>query len=156
MPLAPSAERLLEWLPGDEDNPWVIAGWKPGSHLTDLQHAWRRIRARAEFDSTTSATSDTTFGDPLDTVEDIVGGTGGQLAAAFAVDGAQVGLLLRFNATQQMGAVGVGVAADTGFVTGLVERRSCDERHRPPHHLPAPKVRQCADSLVTSQTCTIH
>ena len=30
------------------------------------------------------ATSDTTFGDPLDTVQDIVGGTGGQLAAALA------------------------------------------------------------------------
>ena len=24
-----------------------IAGRKPGSHLTDLQHLWRRIRARA-------------------------------------------------------------------------------------------------------------
>ena len=29
------------------DNPWVIAGRKPGSYLTDLQHPWRRIRARA-------------------------------------------------------------------------------------------------------------
>ena len=33
-----------------EDNPWVIAGRKPGSHLTDLQHPWRRIRARAGLD----------------------------------------------------------------------------------------------------------
>ena len=31
------------------------------------------------------ATTDTTFGSPLDTVEGIVGGTGGQLAAALAV-----------------------------------------------------------------------
>ena len=50
VPLAPSAVRLLEVLPRDEDNPWVIAGRKPGSHLTDLQHPWRRIRARAELD----------------------------------------------------------------------------------------------------------
>ena len=49
VPLAPSAVRLLESLPRDEDNPWVIAGRKPGSHLTDLQHPWRRIRARAEL-----------------------------------------------------------------------------------------------------------
>ena len=28
----------------------MIAGRKPGSHLTDLQHPWRRIRARAEPD----------------------------------------------------------------------------------------------------------
>ena len=50
VPLAPSAVRLLVSLPRDEDNPWVIAGRKPGSHLTDLQHPWRRIRARAELD----------------------------------------------------------------------------------------------------------
>ena len=50
VPLAPSAVRLLESLPRNEDNPWVIAGRKPGSHLTDLQHPWRRIRTRAELD----------------------------------------------------------------------------------------------------------
>ena len=50
MPLAPSVVRLLESLPRDEDNPWVIAGRKPGSHLTDLQHPWRRIREKAELD----------------------------------------------------------------------------------------------------------
>ena len=49
VPLAPSAVRLLESLPRSEDNPWVITGRKPDSHLTDLQHPWRRIRARAEL-----------------------------------------------------------------------------------------------------------
>ncbi|MDE0406553.1 MAG: hypothetical protein OXN81_01720, partial [Alphaproteobacteria bacterium] len=44
------------------------------------------------------ATTDTTFGSPLGTVEDIVGGTGGQLAAALAVGAALVGSVLRFNA----------------------------------------------------------
>ena len=68
------------------------------------------------------ATTDTTFGSPLSTVEDIVGGTGGQLAAALAVGAALVGSVLRFNAMQLMGAVGVGIAAGagTGIVTGLV------------------------------------
>ena len=68
------------------------------------------------------ATTDTTFGGPLDTVENIVGGTGGQLAAALAVGAALVGSVLRFNAMQLMGAVGVGIAAGagTGIVTGLV------------------------------------
>ena len=68
------------------------------------------------------ATTDTTFGGPLDTVRDIVGGTGGQLAAALAVGAALVGSVLRFNAMQLMGAVGVGIAAGagTGVVTGLV------------------------------------
>ena len=50
VPLAPSAVRLLTSLPRDKDNPWVIAGRKPGSHLTDLQHPWRRIRERAKLD----------------------------------------------------------------------------------------------------------
>ena len=36
----------------------------------------------------------------------IVGGTGGQLAAALAVGAALVGSVLRFNAMQLMGAVG--------------------------------------------------
>ena len=49
VPLAPSAVRLLARLPRDENNPWVIAGRMPSSHLTDLQHPWRRIRARAEL-----------------------------------------------------------------------------------------------------------
>ena len=49
IPLAPSAVRLLESLPRDDDNPWVIAGRKSCSHLTDLQHPWRRIRERAEL-----------------------------------------------------------------------------------------------------------
>ena len=35
---------------GEDGNPWVIAGRKPESHLTDLQHPWRRIRARADLD----------------------------------------------------------------------------------------------------------
>lgn len=68
------------------------------------------------------ASSDTTFDGPLDTVSDIVSGTGGQLAAALAVGAALVGSVLRFNAMQLMGAVGVGIAAGagTGIVTGLV------------------------------------
>ena len=50
VPLAPAAVRVLASLPRDSDNPWVIAGKKAGSHLTDLQHPWRRIRALAGLD----------------------------------------------------------------------------------------------------------
>ena len=41
---------VLRGIDRQDDNPWVIAGRKPGSHLTDLQHPWRRIRARAGLD----------------------------------------------------------------------------------------------------------
>ncbi len=68
------------------------------------------------------ATTDTTFTGPLGTVTGIVSGTGGQLAAALAVGAALVGSVMRFNAAQLAGAVGVGIAAGagTGIVTGLV------------------------------------
>ena len=47
--LSRRAARLLAGLPCDEDNLWVIAGRKWGSHLTDLQHPWQRIRERTEL-----------------------------------------------------------------------------------------------------------
>ena len=50
VPLSGAAVSVLSALPRPEDNPWVIVGRKPGAHLTDLQHPWRRIRARADLD----------------------------------------------------------------------------------------------------------
>ena len=44
--LGDPAIAVLRGIDRQEDNPWVIAGRKPGSHLTDLQHPWRRIRER--------------------------------------------------------------------------------------------------------------
>ena len=46
VPLSRAAAGVLTALPHDPDNPWVIVGRKPGAHLTNLQHPWRRIRAR--------------------------------------------------------------------------------------------------------------
>ena len=68
------------------------------------------------------ATTDTTFAGPLGTVTDMVSGTGGQLVAVLAVGAALIGSVLRFNAIQLLGAVGVGIAAGagTGIVTTLV------------------------------------
>ncbi|MYA87300.1 MAG: hypothetical protein F4X97_02390 [Boseongicola sp. SB0662_bin_57] len=51
-----------------------------------------------------SAGTDTTFDAPLDTVEDIVGGTGGKLATVLVVGTALVGAVLRFSAMQLLGA----------------------------------------------------
>ena len=80
------------------------------------------IAAAALLAETALASTDTTFQGPLSTVEGIVEGTGGQLAAALAVGAALVGSVLRFNAQQLLGAVGVGIAAGAGvgIVTGLV------------------------------------
>lgn len=90
---------------------YSAAGW------TLLALAWTLLSADPSWAST-----DTTFAGPLGTVTGIVSGTGGQLAAALAVGAALVGSVMRFNAAQLAGAVGVGIAAGagTGIVTGLV------------------------------------
>ena len=46
VPLGPEARAVLSALPREDGNPWVIRGKLPGSHITDLQRPWRRIRAR--------------------------------------------------------------------------------------------------------------
>ncbi len=48
--LGDPAIAVLRGIRKQVDNPWVIAGRKPESHLTDLQHPWRRIRERAGLD----------------------------------------------------------------------------------------------------------
>ena len=90
---------------------YSLTGW------TLLALAWMVLSADPAW-----ATTDTTFAGPLGTVTGIVSGTGGQLAAALAVGAALVGSVMRFNAAQLAGAVGVGIAAGagTGIVTGLV------------------------------------
>ena len=47
VPLGPEARAILAGLSRADDNPWVTAGRLPGSHITDLQKPWRRIRTRA-------------------------------------------------------------------------------------------------------------
>ena len=48
--LGEPAIAVLRGIQRNDGNPWVIAGRKEGSHLTDMQHPWRRIRARAGLD----------------------------------------------------------------------------------------------------------
>lgn len=45
--LGAAARKILDQIEKLPGNPYVITGKKPGSHLTDLQHPWQRIRKRA-------------------------------------------------------------------------------------------------------------
>ena len=47
VPLTNPVRRILDKLPRQPDNPWVIIGQKPGGNLTDLLYYWRPIRERA-------------------------------------------------------------------------------------------------------------
>ena len=46
-----TAADVLKGIEKLEDNPYVITGKKQGSRLTDLQHPWRRVRAKAGLDN---------------------------------------------------------------------------------------------------------
>ena len=45
--LPPRAVELLAGLPRLPGNPWVIPGSKPGTHLRQIDDAWRTVRVRA-------------------------------------------------------------------------------------------------------------
>jgi integrase len=47
VPLGQAAMNVLNGLPRQPGNPYVIAGKLPASYLADLERPWRRIRARA-------------------------------------------------------------------------------------------------------------
>ena len=47
MHLGAPAITVLPGIERKDGNPWVVAGRKPASHLTDLQHPWRRVQTRA-------------------------------------------------------------------------------------------------------------
>ncbi len=47
--LSPAARRVLAGIPRLPDNPWVIAGARPGTHLSSLNNAWLVVRVRADL-----------------------------------------------------------------------------------------------------------
>ena len=47
VPLSPAAARVLADLPRTPGNPWVVAGGRPGAHLSGIFRQWSRVRARA-------------------------------------------------------------------------------------------------------------
>ncbi len=91
VPLGPEARDLLAALPRDEDNPWVIAGRLKGSHLTDLQHPWRRIRKRAGLEDVrihdlrhSYASRALALGESLTMIGKLLGHTQAQTTARYA------------------------------------------------------------------------
>ncbi len=91
VPLGPEARDLLASLPRDDDNPWVIAGRLKGSHLTDLQHPWRRIRKRAGLEDVrihdlrhSYASRALALGESLTMIGKLLGHTQAQTTARYA------------------------------------------------------------------------
>ena len=47
VPLTPAVQGVLAEIPRVPDNPWVIAGQKPGARMTNVNDPWLVVRARA-------------------------------------------------------------------------------------------------------------
>ena len=47
VPLTPAIEAVLSGIPRAGDNPWVIAGRRPGQRIGAIHRAWMRLRVRA-------------------------------------------------------------------------------------------------------------
>ena len=47
--LSLSAMGVLAALPHDPENPWVIPGAKPSTHMTNIDRAWQSILSRARL-----------------------------------------------------------------------------------------------------------
>ena len=47
VPLTPAVAGVLEDIPRVPDNPWVIAGQKPGARMTNVNDPWLIVRAWA-------------------------------------------------------------------------------------------------------------
>lgn len=89
--LGETAVALLEALPRVTGNPYVVAGKKAKTHLTDLQHPWRRIRAAAGLADVrihdlrhTFASSGLLVGEGLAMIGQLLGHTQVQTTARYA------------------------------------------------------------------------
>ena len=49
-PLTPAVAGVLEDIPRVRENPWVIVGQKPGTHLMNINDPWLIVRRRAKLD----------------------------------------------------------------------------------------------------------
>ncbi len=114
IPLPHAARAVLDALEAPEGNPYVIAGKLNGSHVTDLQHPWRRIRARAGLDGVrihdlrhTYASNAVSEGMPIQMVGRLLGHSQLQTTMRYAhLADTSVNLAAEENASRLSGALG--------------------------------------------------
>ena len=89
--IGPAAARILSVIERVEDNPWVITGKLPSSHLVNPGKPWRRIRARAGLDDVrihdlrhTFASMAVSSGEGLPMIGKLLGHTQVQTTARYA------------------------------------------------------------------------
>lgn len=90
--LGEAALQVLRNIPSIDDNPFVIAGKLPDSHLTDLQPPWQRIRAAARLTEVrihdlrhTFASGGIAAGENLPMIGKLLGHTQVQTTARYAI-----------------------------------------------------------------------
>lgn len=91
VPLNKAAIQVLESLERQDDNPFVICGRKPNTHLVNLQKPWRRLRKAADLDDVrlhdlrhSFASAAASSGIPLMLVGGLLGHSSPQSTARYA------------------------------------------------------------------------
>ncbi len=86
-----AAATILKSIQRIDGNPYVITGARQGGHLTDLQHPWRRIRAKARLNDVrihdlrhSFASSALALGEGLPMIGKLLGHTQVQTTARYA------------------------------------------------------------------------
>jgi uncharacterized protein (DUF433 family) len=89
--LGAAATAVLRVVPRLKDNPFVVAGKKAGTHLTDLQRPWRKVREAANLDDVrihdlrhTFASGGLALGEGLPMIGKLLGHTQVQTTARYA------------------------------------------------------------------------
>ena len=123
IPLPSAARAVLSTLPRTPGNPYVIEGKLDGSHISDLQHPWRRIRERAGLSDVrihdlrhTYASNAVSSGMPIQMVGRLLGHTQLQTTMRYAhLADDPVRRAAEENANRLSAFVGGGEAAETGL-----------------------------------------
>ena len=146
VPLSPSAVKLLAGLPRVPGNPWVIPGRKPGTHLRDLDDAWKILRARAGLDDVrihdlrhSFASRALALGESLPMIGKLLGHGKIETTARYAH-------LARDSVHESAGRIAESIAADILIGDGASEVSGPDSptgRASHPCH-PCGKWRRCA------------
>ena len=129
VPLSPPAVRVLTDLPRLPDNPWVIAGAKPGGRLSHITYYWHRVRKQAGLDDVrlhdlrhSFASRALALGEPLPMIARLLGHTKIQTTAHYTH-------LARGSVRESADRVAASIAAD--LLLAELSRPQSTDRRRP-------------------------
>ena len=125
VPLTPTAETVLAGIARVPNNPWVIVGKKPGTHLSTITADWYRLRAHAGLDDVrihdlrhSYASRALAAGESLSMIGKLLGHADIQSTARYAHLARETE---RLSAARVGGSIGADIGAD-GSAEGTADK----------------------------------